>query len=282
MKQNYTLLEDKELLPGTTDALFKVILPHQDFRGLLSLILSECINMSPHYIKEHLVFLNTELPKEQLKEKGKITDILASIEGTILNIECNQNNNPSTAIKNNFYHHAIFARSIRLGEKIEKRNVYQINFNTKTRFDNRMIIEFILRDDSGKYIDEENFKRLYINLAKPLEKYYNKEELTKIEKILVMLQLRSRKELIELAKGDEELMGLEKIIEALNEDEGILGLYDEEKMKEGMHEIDIAYAKYEEKIEIAKKMLKSGMDRASIIEITGLTEEEIIDISKAE
>ena len=91
-----------------------------------------------------------------------------------------------------------------------------------------------MRDDTGKFIDEKNFKRIYINMAKPLEKYDNIgiESLSKLEKVLVMFQITSRKKLREIAKGDEDLEAMAKIIEDLNEDETIIGLYDKEKMDE--------------------------------------------------
>ena len=120
----------------------------------------------------------------------------------------------------------------------------KLNFNVKNRFDDRLFIEFSMKDDTGKFTDEENFKRIHINMVKPLEKYYNngKESLSKLEKILVMFQITSKSELRDISKGDEELENMAKIIENLNEDEHIIGLYDKEKMDEWMKKIDHAEA----------------------------------------
>ena len=62
------------------------------------------------------------------------------------------------------------------------------------------------------------------------ENYYNDIELSKFEKILVMLQNTSGKELFKLTEGDEDLMAMAKKIEDFNSsDENIIDLYNEGK-----------------------------------------------------
>ena len=48
-----------------------------------------------------------------------------------------------------------------------------------------------------------------------------------------MFQITSRKELRDISKGDEELESMANIIEDLNEDEHIIGLYDKDKWTNG-------------------------------------------------
>ena len=86
-----------------------------------------------------------------------------------------------------------------------------------------------------------------------------------------MLQSTSRKELFRLAEGDEDLMAMAKKIDDLNTDENIIGLYDEEKMKQAMYNFDINEAKEqggnEKAIAIAKKLLEDGMDISKVASI---------------
>ena len=109
-----------------------------------------------------------------------------------------------------------------------------------------------------------------------------------------MLQSTSRKELFRLAEGDEDLMDMAKKIDDLNTDENIIGLYDEEKMKQAMYNFDIkeATAKGKEEglaigkeqggnekaITIAKKLLEDGMDVSKVASITGLNEDDITNL----
>ena len=86
-----------------------------------------------------------------------------------------------------------------------------------------------------------------------------------------MLQSTSRKELFRLAEGDEDLMAMAKKIDDLNTDDNIIGLYDEEKMKQAMYNFDINEAKEqggnEKAIAIAKKLLEDGMDISKVASI---------------
>ena len=294
-----------KLMNSMFDPIFKSIVQNPNFRSLLSLIISYVTVYSPGYVYENLIFANTELSIENYKERKKITDIIVKVEGTIINIEANKSAKASMVAKNNLYHHKIAYDRYLSGSTVDNSEVFQLNFNVINRFDDRLFIEFSMKDDTGKFTDEENFKRIHINMVKPLEKYYNigKESLTKLEKILVMFQITSRKELRNISKGDEELEKMAKIIEDLNEDEHIIGLYDKEKMDEWMKKIDHEEAIKEglEKVyfsldseiarqgleqgleqgsnnkalEIAKNMLESDMSISEISRFTGVSEIEI-------
>ena len=282
----FNLKNPDTLMNSMYDPIFKSVVQNPDFRSLLSLIISHVTVYSPGYIYENLVFANTELPVENYKERKKITDIIVKVEGTIINIEANKNAKASMVAKNNLYHHKIAYDRYLSGMAMDNSEVFQLNFNVINRFDDRLFIEFCMKDDTGKFTDEENFKRIHINMVKPLEKYYNngKESLSKLEKILVMFQITNKSELRDISKGDEELENMAKIIEDLNEDEYIIGLYDKEKMDEWMKKIDHAEAVKEghaegleqgsnkKALEIAKNMLKENMNLADIARLTGLDE----------
>ena len=285
-----------KLMNSMYDTPFKAIIQHPKFRKIFSMILSHATLYSESYIYKNLKFINTDLPAENSKEKKKITDILATIKGNIINVEANKNAEASRLRKNNIYHHKIMYGKYFSGDEIDENDVFQLNFNTVNRFDDRLFIELKMRDDTGKFTDEENFKRIHINMAKPLEKYDNIgiESLTKLEKVLVMFQITSKKELRDISKGDEDLENMAKIIEDLNEDEEIIGQYDSEKLNKRQHELDLMYAERKglnqgleqgleqgadnKAKEIAKNMLEAKMEVSEIIKFTGLSENEINEI----
>ncbi len=297
MLKNKSKLEEDVIIPGIFDGLFKALIPSLEFRPCLFIILITCTHFTMDDIVKGIRFLNTELKKEKYKEKGKITDILIDLKGHTINIEANTSDSKSLRLKNYNYHHKVTYDRFSAGSQLDDKYVYQISFEAVRKFDDRVYLTFTLKDEESKYSDEENFKRVYICIAKAAEKYYNNIELSKFEKILVMLQSTSRKELFELARGDEDLMAMAKKIDDLNTDEKIIGLYDEEKMKKAMHDFDIkeatakgktegfAVGKTEglaigrqEKISIAKKLLKDGMDISKVASITGLEENDIANL----
>ena len=279
---------DKEYMISMADCVFKSIIQDLKFRRLLSLIIEEVTNYSHKFVYDNLKFINTELLVSNAFERKKVTDILAEINGTTLNIEANRSLKKSQIIKNNLYHHKIAIEQYNSGEKLDDREVLQINFNTIKRFGDQLFTNFSMKSDDGLYTDEENFKRVHINMANPLKKYYNfgKESLSKVEKALVIFQLIDKEEIKRLAKGDEDLENMVKIIDDLNQNPKIIGLYDKEEMDELMRNTDIDEAikeGHKEGLEqginkIAKNMLKAKMDVSEIAQLTGLSENDIIKI----
>ena len=170
-----------KLMNSMFDPIFKSIVQNPNFRSLLSLIISYVTVYSPGYVYENLIFANTELSIENYKERKKITDIIVKVEGTIINIEANKSAKASMVAKNNLYHHKIAYDRYLSGSTVDNSEVFQLNFNVINRFDDRLFIEFSMKDDTGKFTDEENFKRIHINMVKPFEKYemIGKESVTK-------------------------------------------------------------------------------------------------------
>ena len=124
-------------------------------------------------------------------------------------------------------------------------------------------------------------------MANPLKKYYTNSELSKIEKALVIFQITNKDEVWKLAKGDEDLEAMAKIIDDINKDEEIIGAYYKDEMDEWMKKIDINEAKKdgqieghiegskEKALEIARNSLEIGLDVDVISKITGLSTEDI-------
>ena len=110
------------------------------------------------------------------------------------------------------------------------------------------------------------------------------------KQIANLLKITSRKKLREIAKGDGDLEDMAKIIEDLNEDENLIGLYDKEKMDEWMKKIDHNVAVKEgleqgsnnKAKEIAKNMLNMQMSIEDISKATGLSEKDIEKIKSEE
>ena len=150
-----------------------------------------------------------------------------------------------------------------------------------------------MRNKDGKNTDEENFKRMHVNIEFAKEKYYTKgkEKMTKFEKIAAMLDINNKKDLKDISKGDDDLMAMEKIISDLKENKNMIGLYDKAEMEAWMHKIDReeAEAKGQKRgekrgikqgaLNIAKNMLKANMDIEEIAKLTGLHQNEITKLA---
>ena len=163
------------LIPTMFDPVFKSLFQNKNFRKTLSYFLSILTKYSESYIYENLTFLNTEIPIENYSEKKKITDLIIKIDEDIINIEANRNNNKSTILKNNSYHHKLAYEKNHAGPDLNGGDVLQININSKKRLKNILLSDdYKMRNKNGTSTDEENFKRLHINIEFASQKYYTK------------------------------------------------------------------------------------------------------------
>ena len=135
----------------------------------------------------------------------------------------------------------------------------------------------------------------YINLKRVRQKYYNKEELTKLEKELLIMTTDNKEELRKISKGCREMESVAKKISKLSKEEEMQGIYLKEEQEAFIREQIRAYAMTDgyndgmekglkeghkegalnKQKEIAKNLLKEGIDIKIISTSTGLSKGEI-------
>lgn len=161
--------------------------------------------------------------------------------------------------------------------KVTYDSIFKKVFSSK---ENRKVISYLISNITkiDYFYIYDNFK--YGNTELLKKKYSDKGKLTRLEKMLVMMQLNDREKLRQIARRDEVLMIFGKSIEQASEE---IGVYDKEAADEFVRQIDMADA--EEKgtkrgvkqgiVQIAKNILKENMNVADIAKLTGLNQKEI-------
>ena len=140
-------------------------------------------------------------------------------------------------------------------------------------------------------IETETSEKIHIDMMKSYNKYLNEEELTKLDKELVILMLDDYLEIKKLAEGDEELMEVAKKLYELTDNIDNIGLYDPEKRRREEEALKIEYhskiaeekgieqgieqGSNNEKKSIAKNLLQIGLPIKDIIKATGLSKKQI-------
>ena len=284
------LLEKNKVITMMSDVVFKSVLQDRSCEDYLVDIIEGITKIDKEYIKRNLVFKNSELTKEEIEEKGKITDLLIELENNIINLEMNKYYYEGLFNKNDRYVTKLKEGMISKKERFaEEKKVIQINFNNFDMFDERVIIKFkmmdperhLIRSDYMRVTDTEIY---YVNLKRVRQKYYNKEELRKI------------------SKGSKEMESVAKKISKLSKEEEMQGIYLKEEQEAFIRDQIKAYAmtdghaagkkegikegikegklvgKIESKKEIALNMLNKNMDVKTISELTGLPENEITNL----
>ena len=277
-----------EVLSGCYDVTFKALFQEEKLKGILAYIISEVLNSDPELniketkeeIEKELVFKNSEHPNNKINHHKNSSDLVASIENKKILIEMNRNISKGLYERNR--RHLIQG----ILEEYHNKLIIQINFDVVNKYDDRLIVNFKVRDNTGKYKENpygEKFISYHINLEKVWDKWYNNHRLNKFEKILILLQLNKKKDLVKVAKGDEELMEMINKLEDMSNDEDFVYGYFAKDDDTFVHDIDVEYAKEEgmkegaskRNIEIAKNMLQDKAEIETIIKYTGLTEKEI-------
>ena len=291
---NLNKLKEVDMLPLSNDYVFKRIFGKGGNERILKSLLEAILKINIQKIEVK----NPEIPKEAIDEKLSILDIKAEInEDTIVDIELQVGN--TTAIERRLvvYNAKLIAGEIKVSEEYKKAKdtivICIINDNVVKR--NAYLSLAML-----KYEKTEEIR--YVNMGYGEEEYltdmvkYYIIELPKfkkkkpkvadlLEKWLYVIG-GDRKMMEECKKENEEIKEAVEQLTQMSADEYERELYEIRERSRLTYNTEMYEArrkgleegKTEERKEIAKKMKEKGTDITYIIEITGLTEEEIKEL----
>ena len=277
--------ERGEVFPGTYDHIFKSVIEDDNLKDFTAYIVGNTIGRPID--EESIIFINPEYTKDNVLDKGNITDVLMLANGgDRIALEMNRHNDNELIKRNKSHLFEGMVKTINVSFKDGIEHYFmQIcfdNFSVK----NKLISIYKLTDLEDGLVDEENenFVKYRINLAKIYKKYYTlDEELTRFEKALAILSFNKVKDLRKISEGDEMLMRVVKKIEELTDDPDMVQYIDVEKGMELGRKEDIEKAAKEAtikaekktKFETARKMLEDKLDINIISKYTDLSKEEI-------
>ena len=219
------------------------------------------------------------------------SDIIVDIKNKTINIEMNKDYYEGLFSKNDAYLEKLLVKLYNESEDyIERKRIIQINFDNFNYFkQNKEIYKFVYKDEESNIELPENPIKYHIDLDYIYKKCYNKPvvNLSKFERYCLLLKAET-KEFANTISGDDRIMKkvTEKLSE-LNQDEKMIGLYDAEKEAEKIRRTQLKIAEREgmrkgiekgirqDKIAIAKKLLKQNVDINIISNATELSIEEI-------
>lgn len=273
------------------DDVANIILTCEECREYVEKIISSVLEVPGEFIKNNLT-LKTPRINQNVETKYSMVDAIYETDDIIINLEVNMNGNKTTNIKNMRYVCHLVLSQIPKGMKEEYnlKPIYQINING---YDYFKAGKFIYRS----YIMEETLHQIRDNFITIID--INMDILSKIDyneiakdknslEYLLYIFVCQQNEIEKLYKRDEIMEKVKKKLSALTEDfaEGLYYnreeyinqvSYEEGKeagVKEGK-EAGLKEGKKERTFEIAKGMLKKSMNVSDILEITGLSAEEL-------
>ena len=275
-----------KLLELTSDVVFKSFMISDKTKEYKARLI-HLITGIPENELMSATYQSIELPVKHKKDKVFKTDIIVNVEKSIISLEMNKEYYDGLFVKNGTYLNHIESSQFEKGEAyLDYKAIIQINFDNFQKYKkNKLIYEFMMREKETNEIETDLMKSYHINLSYLKNRCYN--ECSEIEKtcILFLEDLEKYKSDI---KEDEIMEKAYETLEEISRDEKIIGLYDAEKVEQKVINTKIEGARREgietgiqqEKIKIAKSMLLKNMRIEDIMDITGLTKDQIVSLKE--
>ena len=299
-------IKEKTFYGFNYDKMFKAIFVGEDKKrtDLLCELLSECLETKVDRI---IKFIPIELNARRKKERYKRVDLLLEAGKRKINLELNSTYSEADKIRNMNYYFSFCSQYTIAGEKYDIESEFiHISLNYNVRKDTPLIKCYTIYDKSHEEELDPRFKYYEINVEKFAKLWYDNDiESVMKAPILTMIGIKDEEELEKYSKKMNNAIIKESVdnLKRLNSDAAfVYGLTPEEdemlvrntrdelvrrealaegKAKgknEGLAEgkaKGLAEGEAKGKAEIAINLLKKNYPIDEIVEITGLSKEEI-------
>ena len=281
-----------ELLPLTDDYIFKRVFAYKGNESVLKDFLEALLKIEIKGIK----ITNPEIIPYEKGEKRGLLDIKAEInDGTMLDVEMQMKNERNTDERATEYMGKMISEQLQVGEDYQNLKKSIVIFITNYNFLKRNSYHSIGRMKFDKTIEDE-----YVNLgydkedevaSKYIEVHYielpkfKKKELSKFTKLdqWMCIFTQNREGIMLAEKENKEIKRAINTLDFLSKDPKererhnsiVMAEYNRLVSEHNFFEDGRNEGKREEKIEIAKEMLKEKIPIEMIMKLTKLTKEEI-------
>ena len=287
-KRKYKEYNGKEISLRNDD-VFKIALGKNENVHLLKDFLQAILKRK---ITNIVVKTEVTLDKTVKNSKECRLDLLAEIDNKEqINVEIQNSNKYNTVSRSLYYGSTLYRNSLKEGEDYNKaKRTVVIMILDYNEFKDGTYHEVArMKRDYNNEIITDKVEYHYIQLPKFIEtvKEIKTDEEMWIAYISNQLDKEEKGELIRMKKSIEEINA---IVDEVMNDKDVYDALTIRELNEYDRKAALSYAKEKgeaegerkNKIETAKKMLEMNMPKEQIIEITGLTEEELKNIDNLE
>ena len=270
-------------IPIVSDTMFDTMINNESRKKYAALIISSVLERDYNEIYNSIEYVKNKLDKQLDIEKGREVDFICKLKDEYIGIEMNNNYSKEAFERNISYAMGIYKSKEIRGSKYSFNKILQINLNNFTfENNNREVEEYALRNENGEYLTEK-IKIINIYLPNIRKKYYNKEELNELDKVMLVLNEEDNNNLSKLYKGEKVMEDYVKDAKRASISDDVVGLYDKELHEELLRNTELYNAEQkgikqgikENKLETAKALLKEKISIDIISRTTGLKKEEI-------
>ena len=283
-------IKEKTFYGFNYDKMFKAIFVGEDKKrtDLLCELLSECLETKVDRI---IKFIPIELNARR-KKRYKRVDLLLEAGKRKINLELNSTYNEEDKIRNMNYYFSFCSQYTIAGEKYDIESEFiHISLNYNVRKDTPLIKCYTIYDKSHDEELDSRFKYYEINVEKFAKLWYDNDiESVMKAPILTMIGIKDEEELEKYSKKMNNAIIKESVdnLKRLNNDAAfVYGLTPEEDemlvrntRDELVRREALTEGEAEGKTKIAINLLKKNYPVDEIVEITGLSKEDIEKLNR--
>ncbi len=275
-------------IPIVSDVMFNTMINNSERIKYAAYIISLALNISFDEVMSSISVVNNKVDHDKISDPMKTVDFLCKVNGEYVGIEMNNYDSKEALERNLSYAFDTFKRESKSGdERYNFKRIVQININNFVFEGTKDTVEQYFIKNQRNIPLTNKIEIIYIYLPKIREKYYNKGELSSLERFMLVASDNNEEVSRELC-GDDKIMK-EYLDDSLviSKDEATANLYSAERRDaaikaeliersydNGRDEgIEIGIQKRNE--EIAKSMVKDNVDLEVISKYTNLTIDEI-------
>ena len=285
-----------EVIPCIYERCFAYV--YDQNKNNLAHLLASILNVDVLKIKNNITKISDTNDLKNKNDKQRRMDFVYRIDNLSLDIELNLKPRPIKE-RNINYLMSLHLRKFKKGNRYEDNyRTIQININNEMIDESDEVIEeYYFRKEDGKEY-AKNIGFYVVNIPNIKKIWYNKED-EEFEKYKYMLSFfETNVDMIRrIYEGDEVVMDIINKQEEFSRDNEEWETFRSENELEEEYQLGIEYAKEEGKKEgiekgielgklqgikkVVKSMLDKNMDIKDIVDITGLSEEEILSLKNS-
>ena len=285
-----------EVIPCIYERCFAYV--YDQNKNNLAHLLASILNVDVLKIKNNITKISDTNDLKNKNDKQRRMDFVYRIDNLSLDIELNLKPRPIKE-RNINYLMSLHLRKFKKGNRYEDNyRTIQININNEMIDESEKVIEeYYFRKEDGKEYSK-NIGFYVVNIPNIKKIWYNKED-EEFEKYKYMLSFfETNVDMIrQVYEGDEVVMDIINKQEEFSRDNEEWETFRSENELEEEYQLGIEYAKEEGKKEgiekgielgklqgikkVVKSMLDKNMDIKNIVDITGLSEEEILSLKNS-
>ena len=279
-------LKEGEIIPLNFDFVFTSIFTNPDNMIIIENFVSCLLDLDLKLVKGNIKILNRNLSVENKKERNKQVDLLLEYRGEKINIEINNQCSKGITDRNIVYASYIHGKQLDYEDNTYSNinKTIQINLNN-IRTNSTLRERYFFRNDKNTILSEK-FEIDQIDMVLARDICYN-DYSNKLARWCMVLTSKTKEEFKKYLGEDlmekEAKEKLEEKTSKMSDDEEVYALYSaytKEELEKNTLIIEAEQKGREqgmknEKINIAKNMVKENIDIDIISKITGLDKEEI-------